>query len=201
MLHRLSTLVSRLWVDRESALRTLQWPVLVWEAVSELPAAVTPSQDLTQTGCRSQARSVEPLVFEVRPSPRVSSFEVAVGRSAECDIVLSETTVSRMHARFRQEPHTGMWSVTDLESHNGTFQDGVLIVPGRPAPLFRRASLRLGDVELLFLQAEAFEQYVARLTRGGGPPRRGAPLGAHVGPSRGKPVRFRRGPATVNEQP
>jgi hypothetical protein len=106
-----------------------------------------------------------------------------------------------MHARFRQEPHTGMWSVTDLESHNGTFQDGVLILPGRPAPLFRRASLRLGDVELLFLQAEAFEQYVARLTRGGGPPRRGAPLGAHVGPSRGKPVRFRRGPATVNEQP
>ncbi|WP_164020226.1 FHA domain-containing protein [Pyxidicoccus trucidator] len=175
MLHRLSTLVSQLLADRDALLRTLRWPVLVWEAVPALPTTVTQTQGLTQTGRRPQARSVEPLVFEVRPRPRTGTSEVTVGRSSECDIVVSEPTVSRMHARFRQEPHTGMWSVTDLESHNGTFQDGVLILPGRPAPLFRQASLRLGGVELLFLQAEAFEQYVrssalrppARLTRGG----------------------------------
>ena len=50
-----------------------------------------------------------------------------------------------------------------------------MIVPGRSAPLFQRDSLRLGGVELVFLQACAFEHYVrtsglrsqARLTRGG----------------------------------
>ncbi len=175
MLHRLSTLASQLLVDRDALLRTLHWPVLVWESVPALPTSVARSEELTQTGRRPQSRSVEPLVFEVRTRLRGGTAEVTVGRSPECDIVLSEPTVSRMHARFRQEPHTGMWSVTDVGSHNGTFQDGVLVLPGRPAPLFRRASLRLGGVELLFLQADAFEQYVrssslrapARLTRGG----------------------------------
>ncbi len=176
MLHRLSTLASQLLADREALLRTLHGPVLVWESVPAQPASVTRSDmGLTQTGRRPQVRSVEPLVFEVRPRLRGGGSEVTVGRSPECDIVLSEPTVSRMHARLRQEPHTGVWSVTDLESHNGTFQEGVLIVPGRSAPLFRRASLRLGSVELLFFQACAFEQYVrscslpppVRLTRGG----------------------------------
>lgn len=175
MLHRLSTLASQLRVDREALLRTLHWPVLVWESVPALPVPVSRSEGLTQAGRRPQARTVEPLVFEVRPRPRGGIFEVTVGRGPECDIVISEPTVSRMHARFRQEPHTGLWSVTDVGSHNGTFQDGVLIVPGRPATLFARASLRLGGVDLVFLQACAFEQYVhassqrtpARLTRGG----------------------------------
>ncbi|QSQ22699.1 FHA domain-containing protein [Pyxidicoccus parkwayensis] len=175
VLHRLSTLASQLLVDREAVLRKLHWPVLVWESVPALSASVTRSDGLTQAGRRPQARVVEPLVFEVRPRPRGGVSEVTVGRGPECDIVLSEPTVSRMHARFRQEPHTGMWSVTDLGSHNGTFQGGVLIVPGRPAPLFARASLRLGCAELVFLQTGAFEQYVhvssqrtpARLTRGG----------------------------------
>ncbi|MBZ4416162.1 FHA domain-containing protein [Myxococcus sp. RHSTA-1-4] len=176
MLHRLSTLASQLLVDREALLRTVHWPVLVWEAVPALAASPRRSEaGLTQTGRRPQVRSAEPLVFEVRPRPHGVGSEVTVGRGPECDIVLAEPTVSRMHARFRQEPHTGVWSVTDLESHNGTYQEGVLIVPGRAAPLFRRASLRLGSVEVLFLQACAFEQYVrssslpppARLTRGG----------------------------------
>ncbi|WP_343073570.1 FHA domain-containing protein [Pyxidicoccus fallax] len=176
VLHRLSTLASQLRVDREALLRGLHGPVLVWECVPAPATSLKRSvEGITQTGRRPQVRSVEPLVFEVRPRLPGGSSEVTVGRSPECDIVLSEPTVSRIHARFRREPHTGMWSVTDLESHNGTFQEGVLIVPGRPAPLFRRASLRLGGVELLFLQPCAFEQYVrasalpppARLTRGG----------------------------------
>jgi pSer/pThr/pTyr-binding forkhead associated (FHA) protein len=174
VLHRLSILASQLLVDREALLRSIHWPVLVWEAVPPLKTSLTrPEAVVTQPGHRPQARSAEPLVFEVRP--RAGSAEVTVGRGPECDIVLSEPTVSRLHARLRQEPRTGLWSITDLESHNGTFQDGVLIVPGRPAPLLRRASLRLGSVELWFLQAYAFEQYVrasslpplARLTRGG----------------------------------
>jgi pSer/pThr/pTyr-binding forkhead associated (FHA) protein len=175
VLHRLSTLASRLLTDRDALLRSLHCPVLVWESVPALPAAVSRSEGITQVGRRPQSRSVEPIVFELRPRPRAGTAEVTVGRGPECDIVLSEPTVSRIHARFRQEPHTGMWSVTDVGSHNGTFQDGVLVLPGRPAPLFRRASLRLGAVELVFLQTEAFEQYVrssslrpaARLTRGG----------------------------------
>ncbi len=175
MLHRLSALASQLLVDREALSRSVTWPVLVWESVPSMPAPVLRPAAPTLPGRRPQARSVEPAVYELRPRLPGGGQSVTVGRSPECDIVLSEPTVSRMHARFQPEPHTGVWCVTDLESHNGTYVEGVLIVPGRSAPLFRRASLRLGNVEVLFLQACAFEQYVrscalpppARLTRGG----------------------------------
>jgi pSer/pThr/pTyr-binding forkhead associated (FHA) protein len=123
--------------------------------------------------------SPEPFIYEVRPGLRLTgaaeNAEVALGRDPRCDIVLPDPTVSRLHARLRPEPHTGVWTVTDAESHNGTFQDGVLIVPGRPSPLFGRALLRLGHAELLFLQPAALKDYVlaralpppVRLTRRG----------------------------------
>ncbi|MCP3139353.1 FHA domain-containing protein [Pyxidicoccus xibeiensis] len=175
MLHRLSTLASQFRADRETALRTVSGPVLVWESAPAQLLPVMRSEGLTHTGRRPQPGSVEPIVFVAHPRQCGASPEVTVGRGPECDIVLAEPTVSRMHARFRQEPHTGVWSVTDLGSHNGTYQNGVLICPGRPAPLFRRASLRLGGVEVLFLQPCAFEEYVrsyfqpspVRLTRRG----------------------------------
>jgi pSer/pThr/pTyr-binding forkhead associated (FHA) protein len=169
VLHRLSVLVSQLLADREALARSVSWPVLVWEGAPSQPVPVPVSVSVsvprtsrpTVSGLRSHARSVEPVVYELRPRlPVGDGRAVTVGRGPECDIVLSEPTVSRMHARFRQEPHTGVWSVTDLESHNGTYVEGVLIVPGRPAPLFRNATLRLGSVEVRFLQAEAFTQYV-----------------------------------------
>ncbi|MFP2929641.1 FHA domain-containing protein [Pyxidicoccus sp. 3LG] len=175
MLHRLSTLAHQFRVDREAVLRTVSGPVLVWGAVPAQPTSVARAQGPTLNGRRPQTGSAEPVVFEARPRSNGGTLEATVGRGPECDIVLAEPTVSRMHARFRQEPHTGLWSVTDLGSQNGTYQNGVLILPGRPAPLFRRAALRLGSAEVLFLQACAFEEYLrsysqpspVRLTRGG----------------------------------
>jgi len=161
VLHRLSFLVSQLLADGEALARSVSWPVLVWEAAPSQPVPVPQLNRATLSGLRLQPRPVEPVVYELRPRlPGGDGRAVTVGRGLECDIVLSEPTVSRMHARFRQEPHTGVWSVTDLESHNGTYVEGVLIVPGRPAPLFRNATLRLGSVEVRFFQAEAFTQYV-----------------------------------------
>lgn len=159
MLHRLSALMAQLQEDREALLRGVGWPVLVWDSMPRLPRAVSPVEAPTLLG-PSPPRVGEPVVFELRPKLPGSGCEVTVGRSPECDIVLPEPTVSRQHARFRPEPHTEVWSVTDLESHGGTYQEGVLIVPGRSSPLFSRASLRLGGAEVVFLQASAFEQYV-----------------------------------------
>jgi pSer/pThr/pTyr-binding forkhead associated (FHA) protein len=102
---------------------------------------------------------IEPLVLELRKRTP-GGADITLGRAPDCDIVIEDATVSRFHASFRKEPHTGMWHVVDAESHNGTFQAGVLIVPGRPTPLFERASLRFGGVEISFLHAATFEQYV-----------------------------------------
>jgi pSer/pThr/pTyr-binding forkhead associated (FHA) protein len=157
---RFSVLASQLLHDREAVLKAVSWPVLVWESPP-------PQKDPHLRFARSTLSNIqfsrpaisEPLVLELRQrTPKVE--EVTLGRSPDCDIVIEDATVSRLHAVFRKEPHTGMWHVVDAESHNGTFQAGVLIVPGRPTPLFERASLRFGAVEMAFLQAPAFEQYV-----------------------------------------
>ncbi|MBZ4396222.1 FHA domain-containing protein [Myxococcus faecalis] len=158
MLHRLSALMSRLQEDREALLREVGWPVLVWDSMPSRPRSVAQAEPPTLK-VPIPSRVVEPVVFELCPRFPGRGPEVMVGRSPECDIVLPEPTVSRQHARFRPEPHTEVWSVTDLESHGGTFVEGVLIVPGRSTPLFSQASLRLGGAQVVFLQASAFESY------------------------------------------
>lgn len=156
---RFSVLASQLMHDRESVLRSIQWPVLVWESPNR-PDPYRGFVESTEANTRLRRPTPEePLVLELRKrTPGVR--EITVGRGLDNDIILEEATVSRTHAMFRKEPHTGMWNVVDAESHNGTFLAGVIIVPGRPMPLFERAALRFGGVEVAFLQAAAFEQYV-----------------------------------------
>lgn len=157
---RFSVLASQLMHDRESVLRAVHWPVLVWESPPNRPDPHLGFVDSTVPNTRPRRPStVEPLVLELRKR-NPGAPEITVGRAPDNDIVIEDPTVSRTHALFRQEPHTGTWHVVDAESHNGTFLAGVIIVPGRPMPLFGRASLRFGGVEVAFLQASTFEQYV-----------------------------------------
>lgn len=162
-----SLLASQLLVDRESVVRALSWPLLVWEARPSDVAGPLGYDDSTESGHRPRRpTSAEPLLLEVRKRPLATGDDVTIGRMPGNDIVLEDVTVSRTHAVLRPEPVTGLWSVVDMESHNGTFLDGVLIVPGRPMPLMDRARVRFGDVEVTFCQPPGFEQYVrARAAR------------------------------------
>jgi hypothetical protein len=60
--------------------------------------------------------------------------ELVVGRDCGCDVVLSDESVSRHHARLRFRD--GGWMLQDLESTNGTLVNGVRV---------GRCSLRPGD--------------------------------------------------------
>ncbi|MFP2925220.1 FHA domain-containing protein [Pyxidicoccus sp. 3LG] len=161
---RLSVLASQLRSDRQAFLLGRTCPVLVWEDAPSLAFSGPPRQTTTLPSYRPGARaSPEPLIYEVRPGLRFSAGDdsrVTVGRDAGCDIFLPHPTVSRLHASFRQDPPTGAWTLIDAGSQNGTFLDGVLIIPGRSSPLPGRASLRLGRAELLFLQPAALEEYL-----------------------------------------
>lgn len=73
-----------------------------------------------------------------------------IGRSLrETDLTLLHASVSALHARI--ERADGGWRVVDLGSRNGTAVDGVRI---EAAPLPDRCRLRLGEVELYFLDRE-----------------------------------------------
>ena len=74
-----------------------------------------------------------------------------VGRSARCDIVIDDTTVSRRHAKIEIDTH-GTIHVRDLDSHNGTYinnraLNGSDILSPNDQVTFGEVSFLLSDVE------------------------------------------------------
>jgi len=67
-----------------------------------------------------------------------------IGRDAECDIVLSEPTISRKHARIQFIDNK--LSVIDVGSRSGTRVNGKII--DKPTPLKDSDKIQLGDVTL-----------------------------------------------------
>jgi FHA domain len=67
--------------------------------------------------------------------------ELLIGRHLDCDVVFTDTAVSRFHARLRFRD--GRWILQDLESTNGTTVNGERV---------GRSELRAGDVLLIGTQ-------------------------------------------------
>ncbi|MDO5117182.1 MAG: DUF3662 domain-containing protein [Eggerthellaceae bacterium] len=86
------------------------------------PAPKTPIGKEPEDGAQTQARLIDMatnqafLLAEDKPS-------ITVGRDTTNDIIVNDINASRQHAELRLEPQ-GFWSITDLESTNGTFVNG-----------------------------------------------------------------------------
>ncbi|MGE0711452.1 MAG: FHA domain-containing protein [Planctomycetota bacterium] len=78
--------------------------------------------------------------------------QVVVGRGLENDIRLISPQVSKVHARFIDED--GEWKLQDEGSSNGTRINGVRLEPNRPYGLRPGDEIVLGDVVVLYLDAE-----------------------------------------------
>ncbi len=125
-----------------------------------------------------------------------ASTEWVIGRSPDCDLVLTDSTVSRHHARIRLDSAGNKPTVTDLASRNGTIINGRAVT--KPTLVPAGATLRLGATCLQWrlLSVDAPAGVRAGLGARGGripfnrPPRRRPPV--TVAPLRvpaGPPVR------------
>jgi len=85
---------------------------------------------------------------------------VNIGRADYNDLVLPDESVSTTHAKLQRRE--GVWILVDLDSTNGTFIDGDQIKG--EAPLVPGATVRLGDVSLVFEPTDDG----ADVTKGGG---------------------------------
>jgi len=72
---------------------------------------------------------------------------LSMGRDPECDIFLNDVTVSRRHAVIHRSPD-GV-TVTDADSLNGTYVNGVLV---DKATLRSGDALQVGRFRMVFLQ-------------------------------------------------
>jgi pSer/pThr/pTyr-binding forkhead associated (FHA) protein len=86
------------------------------------------------------------LIVEDRGEKRFELVgRAVVGRDTDCDVLVSNLSVSRKHAAL--EETAGGWSVKDLASVNGTFLKGKRVTE---APLASGDALRFGDVKAVF---------------------------------------------------
>src|SRR6184192_1702018 len=86
---------------------------------------------------------------------------VNIGRADYNDLVIPDPSVSTSHAKLQRRE--GVWVLVDLDSTNGTLVDGER-VKGE-APLAPGATVRFGDVQLVF---EPADDAVAATGGGGG---------------------------------
>ena len=81
---------------------------------------------LTRFAARCVARAAEAWHQATAPQLLLPARgTVVLGRSRECDCVVSETTVSRRHAILRRT--SSGWELSDLGSSNGTFVNGARV--------------------------------------------------------------------------
>lgn len=92
-------------------------------------------------------------VCPVQKAENAIGTRVTVGRSAICDIPLTDARVSKAHAFFSWAD--GGWSLTDMGSTNGTTLDGLGLTAHAARPLRTGARIRFADlVEVVFLEPE-----------------------------------------------
>jgi transcriptional regulator with GAF, ATPase, and Fis domain len=80
------------------------------------------------------------------PHTAVIDRPLVLGSAAKADVVVDDSTVSRLHAELDPRPD-GLW-VRDLGSTNGTFVDGLLVTAAR---LPAAARIRVGETTLALL--------------------------------------------------
>ena len=71
-------------------------------------------------------RSWRDRIPRARQLPPVASGQLVLGRSSSCHLVFADDTVSRRHAELRVIE--GRWILRDLESSNGTYVNGRLVM-------------------------------------------------------------------------
>ena len=95
-----------------------------WSPAAQVPAAVDPA----------------PFVF-----PPGSGVRFTIGRTRDCDLCLTDLSVSRMHALLvRREDG---WVLSDLGSHNGTRLNGWLV--REPVPVHAGDRVEFGSMTFI----------------------------------------------------
>ena len=107
------------------------------------------------------------IVFAVRRNGRSAGHLITLGRAPDNDVVVPDVSISRFHA-FVKEGETGRWLMQDAGSTNGTTVNGRSVPRqghGPPTELSSGDDVRMGQVELTFLDSEALVSFALRLER------------------------------------
>jgi hypothetical protein len=111
--------------------------------------------------------SLSLIVFAVRHNGRSASHLITLGRAPDNDVIVPDVSISRFHA-FVKEDADGRWLLQDAGSTNGTTVNGQAVPRqghGPACELTSGADVRLGQVDLTFLDSAALVSFALRLER------------------------------------
>jgi hypothetical protein len=96
---------------------------------------------------------IEPVVLPLMKDPgHPFPDRISVGRAPNCDIVIREHSVSKLHGHFREVTMDSA-EFTDSRSANGSRVNGATVPPGAPVVLRSLDEILLGRVRLRVMTA------------------------------------------------
>lgn len=148
---------ARQYVSNRKALEaSLSTPLLQWEAPPAAPLAER--WRITAGGLvGNRPRAGEPLVYEVKKGTAKGNpfaMGVTIGRMDNNDVVLDDESVSRFHAWLQQDAKG--WTLVDADSRNGTWLGSRKLLAKEKVLVTDGVKLKLGTVELSFLEPKTF---------------------------------------------
>lgn len=150
----MSLLARQFAFDPEGFLTRYPCAWLVWEPAGWTPPVSSPDQSLVKTSHEAdQARPVkgDPLCFPLKKNIRLS-----IGRASGNEIVISDATVSRVHAELEKRGEA--WVLMAVrESETTTVVGARRAEPGHPVPLVSGDTLELGGAQLSYFDAQSFK--------------------------------------------
>ena len=111
-----------------------------------------------------RTEGVSVLVFPIRRVGAEAAHLVTVGRTSDNDVVVPDISISRFHAFFKRD-RDGVFVIQDNGSTNGTTVNGLSVATkatGSPSRLQTGDSVRLGQMDLTFLEASALRDFVVK---------------------------------------
>ena len=87
---------------------------------------------------------------------------ITIGRTAQSDVVVNDYTVSKYHARIAYHKSEGHWLLEEMGSTNGTKLGEQRLTPKEAQPLKSGMCVVFGRVELTFLDAKGFFEFLIR---------------------------------------
>jgi hypothetical protein len=110
------------------------------------------SAALARPAARDQPEPPGLELFPLAKKPGASFPDrITIGRTSNNDVVIVDTSVSRLHAYVRRVGDA--WSVADAGSKNGSWLRGEKLEARREKPLMSRAIVRFGEIDLTFYVA------------------------------------------------
>jgi hypothetical protein len=160
-------------------LQSHDFPVLLWPQGKDWTEDTTlqfetysgefNNEKPTEIPAENESQVNETLVMEVRK--RVSSSPtnmICVGRATNNDLVLYNSTVSKLHAYFVKTAGADTLEIVDANSTNGTRVNRKRLTPYQVHPLSNRDHIQFGPyIQAMYLTARGFYELLQQLHRVG----------------------------------